>query len=140
MVRINLIKDKIKAKSKNLPIATNDLIPIECMPSMINSPSNISKDDLSRWMKEFMSQTGMDLKFYKIHSARSALFNKALDRNIAIATVMVNIGWRQTKKMTELYSKCIEEYSLQEVVLDDLETEVGQNYSLNFLEVLCMVT
>ena len=65
----------------------------------------VSRDTLSRYLKQVLSRAGVDTTVFKSHSMRSALVSKATKLKVSTATILAAIGWRQESTFAKFYNK-----------------------------------
>ena len=70
----------------------------------------ISRDTLSRWVKEFMRDCGINMAIFAPHSVRSAAVS-AVDRStkVQLKTILRTAGWTTANTFTKYYKKPISE-------------------------------
>ena len=66
-----------------------------------------SKDTISRWLKQVMSDVGLDISIFKPHSTRSASTSAAKSANIQLDEIMATGGWRSNSVFAKYYHKPI---------------------------------
>lgn len=80
----------------------------------------ISRDTLSRWLKDIMALSGVNMDLFKAHSARSASASKAVSHQVSLSTIMKAVGWRKAETIAKFYHKPIEEqHRFAEALLED---------------------
>ena len=65
----------------------------------------ISRDTMSRWIREVMGKAGLDTSIYTPHSLRSASTSSARSRNVPINTILETAGWKKDNTFRKFYSK-----------------------------------
>lgn len=65
----------------------------------------ISKDTLSRWLKETLSQAGIDVNMFSGHSTRAASTSAAEAKGIPIQCIMNSAGWSNSNTFTKFYKR-----------------------------------
>jgi len=65
----------------------------------------ISKDTLSRWVKETLLQAGIDIKTFSAHSTRAASTSTAEAKGIPIQCIMDSAGWSNCTTFVKFYKK-----------------------------------
>ena len=85
-----------------------------------------SSDTVSRWIKNELSNAGIDINIYKAHSCRAATASKAKDIGVPINEILKQGCWRRSNTFTKYYSKDIisnnvrnEEIELSGIILDN---------------------
>lgn len=56
----------------------------------------VSKQSLSRWVKDTLQQSGIDTTIFKAHSTRHASTSKAFNQRISLEVIRKTAGWTQT--------------------------------------------
>lgn len=69
--------------------------------------SPASKDTISRWLKQVMSNAGLDISIFKPHSTRSASTSAAKLANVPLDEIMATAGWRSNSVFATYYHKPI---------------------------------
>ena len=64
-----------------------------------------SKDTIRRWLKEVMTQSGIDTTLFKAHSTRSASTSKAMSNSVPINDILQTAGWRRSSTFATFYNK-----------------------------------
>ena len=65
-----------------------------------------SKDTVSRWIKEFLKQSGIDISSHGAHSTRAASSSAARSSpNISLQTIMNAAGWASESTFRKFYDK-----------------------------------
>ena len=67
----------------------------------------ISKDTLSKWIKQVLELLGIDTSIYKAHSTRSAASSAAHQR-LDISFILKSAGWSNSQTFATFYNKSIE--------------------------------
>ena len=78
----------------------------------------VSRDTISRWVKQVMSDAGINTDNFGAHSTRSASTSAAAKRGLALSTIMKSAGWSSSKTFTKFYNKCVLS-SFSQSVLDN---------------------
>ena len=68
----------------------------------------ISRDTLSRWIRQIMEKAGIDLGRFKPHSLRSAATSAASSNNVSLGTILASVGWRSESTFATFYKKPLE--------------------------------
>jgi len=61
--------------------------------SFVKPHSPVSRDTLARWLRNVMSQSGIDVSVFKAHSCRSAAHSKAKAAFVPMDTILQTGGW-----------------------------------------------
>ena len=64
-------------------------------------------ETMSRWLKEVMSESGVDVKIFKPHSCRSASTSAAIRGGIPVATILQQGNWSNVKTFSRYYNRDI---------------------------------
>ena len=84
----------------------------------LRPPHNaISRDTLSRWIKDTMEAAGIDLKMFKPHSVRAASTSHVSSGKLPLQTILKTAGWSRESTFAKYYKKPIQ-----------------QNYGIHLLE------
>ena len=65
----------------------------------------ISKDTLSRWIKEILKATGINTDKYSLHSTRAASTSKCRSKGLQIDEIMKTAGWSNAGTFARFYRK-----------------------------------
>ena len=68
-----------------------------------NGPA--SKDTISRWLKQVMTDAGIDTSIFKPHSTRSAATSAAKVADVPLDEIMATAGWRSSSVFAVFYNK-----------------------------------
>eukprot|EP00111_Clytia_hemisphaerica_P014967 TCONS_00044059-protein len=68
----------------------------------------VSKDTISRWCKEVLRLSGIDISKYTTHSSRSAATSKASKKGIPLKTIINKAGWKNERMFATTYQRTIE--------------------------------
>lgn len=81
----------------------------------------VSSSTISRWLKNVLSLSGIDISKYKSHSIRGVAASKAISCGLPIKDIMKVAGWASDKTFAEFYNKPVEnsaQSGFQSVVLN----------------------
>ena len=67
----------------------------------------ISRDTLSRWMKDTLQAAGIDLTIFKPHSTRAAATSAASALKVPTSTILKTVGWAQECTFRKFYKKTV---------------------------------
>ncbi|GFR79935.1 tyrosine recombinase XerD [Elysia marginata] len=73
--------------------------------SFVDPHKGITTSTLSRWVREVMSQSGIDINRFRPHSTRSAAASHDAHRNVSLATILASVGWRSQSTFARHYNK-----------------------------------
>ena len=65
----------------------------------------VSRDTVSRWMKNVLGKAGINTKVFYAHSAQAAATSAANSNNVSINTIMDATGWSRESTFRKLYDK-----------------------------------
>ena len=77
--------------------------------SYIKPHKSVSKDTISRWCKDILKLSGIDVNKYSSHSCRSAVSSYLKDR-VKISNLLDAAGWSNEQTFARFYRKEIEQY------------------------------
>ena len=73
--------------------------------SLIKPNKFVSRDTISRWTKQVLTNSGIDTKYFTSHSTRAASATKADQKEISLDTILNTIGWESAKTFHKYYHK-----------------------------------
>ena len=88
--------------------------------SFIRPDKAVSRDTISRWTKQVLTNSGIDRKNFTSQSTRAASVTKDHQKQIPLDTILNTIGWESAKKFQKCYHKPLldpREATLAEAVL-----------------------
>lgn len=68
----------------------------------------VSADTISRWLKNILSEAGIDISKFGAHSTRSAPTSAAKSVNVPIDVIMNTAGWSQESSFAKFYHMPVE--------------------------------
>ena len=68
--------------------------------SFIKPNKAVSRDTISRWTKQVLTNSGIDTKIFTSHSTRAASATKAHQKEIPLDTILNTIGWELAVQIT----------------------------------------
>lgn len=68
----------------------------------------VSRDTISRWIKNVLEKAGINTKVFGAHSTRAAATSAAHSNNISINTIMDAAGWSRESTFRRFYDKPIQ--------------------------------
>lgn len=68
----------------------------------------VSRDTLSRWIKEILDVAGIDTTQYSAHSTRAAVVSAASCKNVPVEDILSTAGWSSEKTFARFYKKPVE--------------------------------
>ncbi|XP_074654516.1 uncharacterized protein LOC141908379 [Tubulanus polymorphus] len=91
--------------------------------SYVKPYKKVCKQTISKWVKQAMSEAGVDVDKYKPHSIRSAAASEAKSVGVPLDHIMKTAGWARSSTFVRFYNKDIElsntaSTSFQTAVLD----------------------
>ena len=75
--------------------------------SYIKPYKPVSRDTITRWMREVMNQAGIDTSVYSSHSTRSASTSAAKRGAITLDDILTTAGWSSAQCFSKYYNKPI---------------------------------
>lgn len=69
----------------------------------------VSRDTVSRWIKNVLEKAGIDTKVFSAHSTRAAATSAANANNVSINTIMDAAGWSRESTFRKFYDKPVQE-------------------------------
>ena len=76
--------------------------------SYVKPHNAISKDTISRWLRNVLFNAGIDCTKFKPHSIRSAAVSKAKANFVPIGHILQVAGWSNTRTFGKFYNKPME--------------------------------
>ena len=76
--------------------------------SYIKPVGPITKDTISRWLKNVMSRSGIDINTCSAHSVRAASTSKANANLVPVDNILKVAGWSNAETFARFYKKPIE--------------------------------
>ena len=73
--------------------------------SYVKPYGTVSKDTISRWLRNVMFNSGIDCTKFKVHSIRSAASTKANLNFVSMDKIISVAGWSNTKTFATYYNK-----------------------------------
>ena len=67
----------------------------------------MGRDTISRWCKNILARSGIDVNAYSSHSSRAAATSKAKERGLSMAHIQKFAGWSNEKTFALFYQKDI---------------------------------
>lgn len=83
--------------------------------SYIKPYSAITSKTVSRWLKETLTDSGIDVSIFQGHSVRSAGASAAKDSGVPLPNIMNMAGWTSEKTFAKHYDKPINKELTQEI-------------------------
>ena len=65
----------------------------------------MSKDTISRWVKQVLESAGIDVKKYSAHSSRAASTSSCKAKGLSLAVIVQSVGWSNSSKFAKFYDK-----------------------------------
>ena len=63
-----------------------------------NLTKKVSKDTISRWLKDILNKSGIDTTKFTAHSFRMAATSAASSQGVGISTILATANWANVKK------------------------------------------
>jgi hypothetical protein len=67
----------------------------------------ITKQTFARWIKQTMTEAGVDTSHFKAHSTRAAATSKAFQKDIPLDTILAAANWSRASTFYKFYNKTI---------------------------------
>ena len=68
----------------------------------------VSKDTISRWVKQVLESAGIDINKYSAHSSRAASTSSCKAKGLSLAVIMNSAGWSNSSTFAKFYDKPID--------------------------------
>ena len=68
----------------------------------------VSRDTVSRWIKNVLEKAGVNTKVFSAHSTRAAATSAARSNNVSINTIMDAAGWSRESTFRKFYDKPVQ--------------------------------
>ena len=68
----------------------------------------VSKDTISRWVKEVLKSAGIDINKYSAHGSRAASTSSCKAKGLSLAVIMQSVGWSNSSTFAEFYAKPVD--------------------------------
>ena len=68
----------------------------------------VSRDTVSRWIKNVLEKAGVNTKVFSAHSTRAAATSAARSNNVSINTIMDAAGWSRESTSRKFYDKPVQ--------------------------------
>lgn len=68
----------------------------------------VSRDTVSRWIKNVLEKAGVNTKVFSAHSTRAAATSAACSNNVSINTIMDAAGWSRESTFRKFYDKPVQ--------------------------------
>jgi len=65
----------------------------------------VSKDTISRWVKQVLESAGIDINKYSAHSSRAASTSSCKAKGLSLADIMKSAGWSNSSTFAKFYDK-----------------------------------
>ena len=77
----------------------------ELFISFVKPHRHVSRDTISRWIKEVLNMAGIDTTKLSARSTRSASTSAAFDRNVPLDNILQAAGWSSKKTFSKFYCR-----------------------------------
>ena len=77
----------------------------------------VSKDTIARWVKQTMTNAGIDRSF-TTHSTRAVATSTAKSKGVCLSVIAKTAGWSNVKTFHKFYEKPVTNMSFQEALLE----------------------
>jgi hypothetical protein len=109
---VTVLREYLKRREVKAPKKENKLFVTYVKPH-----EGVSRDTLSRWIKNIMCRAGIDTTTFKAHSTRAAAASKAKAMDIPIKDIMEAAGWSRSSTFGKFYQKPVETRRVANAVL-----------------------
>ena len=72
----------------------------------------VSKDTISRWVKQVLESAGIDINKYSAHSSRAASTSSCKAKGLSLAVIMQSAGWSNSSTFAKFYDKPVDTASV----------------------------
>ena len=76
--------------------------------SYVSPFKSVSKDTISRWIKQVLEVAGIDIKKYLAHSRRAASTSSSKAKGLNLAEIMKSAGWSNSSTFARFYDKPVD--------------------------------
>lgn len=73
--------------------------------SFVRPHKAVSRDTISRWTKEVLKLSGIDITTFTGHSTRAATASKANAKDVPLDVILSTIGWASAQTFSKFYNK-----------------------------------
>lgn len=87
--------------------------------SYIKPYKSVSRDTITRWVREVLNQAGIDTSIYSSHSTRSASASAAHRAALPLDDILATAGWSSAHCFAKFYNKPIIKASYAKAVLSN---------------------
>ncbi|XP_046340897.2 uncharacterized protein LOC125383559 [Haliotis rufescens] len=79
----------------------------------------VSKDTVSRWIKQVLQLSGIDMNTFTPHSTRMASTSAALRHSVPLQTILKTAGWSSSATFSKFYNKPVTDNTFALAILDN---------------------
>ena len=72
----------------------------------------VSKDTISRWVKQVLESAGIDINKYSAHTSRAASTSSCKAKGLSLAVIMQSAGWSNSSTFAKFYDKPVDTASV----------------------------
>lgn len=84
-------------------------------------PNNpVSKETVSRWIKQVLASSGIDTKKYGAHSSRAASTSFCQQKGLDLVTILKSAGWSNSGTFAKFYDRPLEQPNFGQTVLQTI--------------------
>ena len=76
---------------------------LKLLLSCFKSFKPVSKDTISRWIKQILEAAGIDIKKYSAHSSKAASTSSCKAKGLNLAEIMKNAGWSKFEHFRQIF-------------------------------------
>lgn len=73
--------------------------------SFVQPHKAVSRDTISRWTKDVLKLSGIDITTFTTHSTRAATASEANAKDVPLDVILSTIGWASTQTFSKFYNK-----------------------------------
>ena len=77
----------------------------ELFISYVKPHAAVTRNTISRWIKEVLNIAGIDTKKYSAHSTRAASTSAAFSRDVPLSTILQAAGWSRIQTFSKFYCR-----------------------------------
>ena len=94
----------------------------------------VSRNTVSRWVKEVLRSSGIDTEKYSAHSSRAASTSFCKAKGLSLQDIMTAAGWSDTETFARFYEKPLDsDQNLERLFWDVERVACGCNFIVNLM-------
>ena len=88
--------------------------------SLVQPHTPVTTSTISRWLREIMTESGVNTELFKAHSVRGASTSKASKEGLSVGQIIEKANWSRAETFQKFYCRAIKESetNYQDKVLD----------------------